>query len=271
MSRRKGSSNVTQAIIDAMLKKGGRGKRGGIWAIVAIVLAFFCFSLTSRTENERDDVSRDSEYSTQVQDDSSNVVTDSSYHDASDVSESSASERENSFPENDDARYRPDFEVDPPSVNVAPSNLRQVERAQPKGERVRVQRCVDGDTIIVINSLGRNERVRFTGCDTPETVKQGTPVEPFGPEASAYTKRRIAEANNEVLLVSDGDEYDKYGRRLAFVYLGNDDVSLNEELCRRGLARTRTEFRFSNEMKARLSKAAESARRERLGIYSLSN
>ena len=40
----------------------------------------------------------------------------------------------------------------------------------------RVERVVDGDTIAV-TSRGRDERVRYIGIDTPETVKPNAPVE----------------------------------------------------------------------------------------------
>ncbi|MFM7045831.1 MAG: thermonuclease family protein, partial [Ilumatobacteraceae bacterium] len=43
---------------------------------------------------------------------------------------------------------------------------------------------VDGDTIDV-DVDGRRERVRLIGIDTPETLKPDTPVECYGPEATA--------------------------------------------------------------------------------------
>lgn len=138
-----------------------------------------------------------------------------------------------------------------------------------RSERVIVERCVDGDTLVVVNSSGNRERVRLIGANTPETVKPNWPVEPFGSEASAYTKRRISEAGNVVTLVSDGPVYDRYKRRLAFIYLENVPVSLNEELCRQGLAVVETRYHYSKEMKKRLSEAAKEAKKDRLGIYSL--
>ena len=138
-----------------------------------------------------------------------------------------------------------------------------------QGERVNIERAVDGDTLIVFSSNGR-ERVRLIGANTPETVKKNWPVEPYGPEASAYTKRRVAESGNVATLVSDGDRQDKYGRRLAFVYLGNDTVSLNEELVRVGLAQASLQYRFSRAMKDRLAAAEAEAKSERRGIHSLS-
>src|SRR5215212_5503307 len=56
----------------------------------------------------------------------------------------------------------------------------------PSGEvaYAQVNRVVDGDTIEVDLS-GAQEDVRYIGIDTPETVKPDTPVQCFGPEASA--------------------------------------------------------------------------------------
>ena len=138
----------------------------------------------------------------------------------------------------------------------------------PGSEGVLVERCVDGDTLIV-NTASGTERVRLIGANTPETVKANTPIEPFGPEASAYTKQRVSEANNIAYLVSDGQKFDKYDRRLAFVYLGNDAVSLNEDLVRQGLARATLQYDFSREMKDRLANAQAVAQEEKRGIFSL--
>ncbi|HEY4377671.1 MAG TPA: thermonuclease family protein, partial [Acidimicrobiales bacterium] len=50
-----------------------------------------------------------------------------------------------------------------------------------------VVHVVDGDTVDVAFG-GDRERVRLLGIDTPETVKPNTPVQCWGPEASARTK-----------------------------------------------------------------------------------
>ncbi len=48
-------------------------------------------------------------------------------------------------------------------------------------------RVVDGDTIIV----GARERVRLIGVDTPETKHPQKPVEYFGREATAFTRKMV--------------------------------------------------------------------------------
>lgn len=156
------------------------------------------------------------------------------------------------------------FDLESPTATTADGL-----RAVPDVETGVVERCVDGDTLIVRFDDGTTERVRLIGANTPETVKPNSPVEPFGPEASAFTKRRVEEAGGAVRLVADGDRRDKYGRRLAFVYLADSEVSLNEELARSGFAKAQTQYRFSSEMKRRLEAAEDAARREKLGIHSL--
>lgn len=94
---------------------------------------------------------------------------------------------------------------------------------------------VDGDTIDV-RVQGRRERVRLIGIDTPETVRPDAPVECFGPEASAHTAELLA-VGTPVRLVRDVEARDDYGRLLAYVYRASDDLFVNLELVRAGLAR----------------------------------
>ena len=128
---------------------------------------------------------------------------------------------------------------------------------------VRVERCVDGDTLLLEGGV----RVRFIGANTPETKKPDWPVEPFGPEAAAFTQETIANAKNHVRLETDGDKTDRYGRQLALVYVG--DTLLNEELIRQGLARAETQYRYSNAMKTRFRAAEDEAQKAGRGIWSL--
>lgn len=100
-----------------------------------------------------------------------------------------------------------------------------------------VTRVIDGDTIEV--SLdGRQETVRLIGVDTPETVHPRVGVEPWGPEASAFTKRLLP-PGTRVRLELDVQERDPYGRLLAYVYLP-DGRMLNALLLEAGLAQLLT-------------------------------
>jgi micrococcal nuclease len=81
-------------------------------------------------------------------------------------------------------------------------------------ERVTVTRVVDGDTIHVRMPDGADETIRFIGVNTPEST---TRHEPYGEEASAYTKRALA--GRVLWLEFDSRLRDRYGRVLAYVSL----------------------------------------------------
>lgn len=140
--------------------------------------------------------------------------------------------------------------------------------ARPTGKDVltegvhRVQRVVDGDTLLMVGGA----RVRLEGVDTPETVREDYPVEPWGPEASAFTKEFVRKAGNQVKLTFGNERLDDYGRYLAFVWDG--ERMLNEELVRAGLAEARLGWNFSNNLKRRLRIAQEEAQRAERGIWS---
>ncbi|MFL5846298.1 MAG: thermonuclease family protein [Solirubrobacteraceae bacterium] len=97
-----------------------------------------------------------------------------------------------------------------------------------------VVRAVDGDTIVVRLPSGTEERVRYVGIDTPESVKPGTPVQCFAKAASDANAALVE--GRRVRLVRDVSERDRYGRLLAYVYRDDDDLLVNEELVRQGYA-----------------------------------
>ena len=135
-----------------------------------------------------------------------------------------------------------------------------------------VANVVDGDTLRVIDSAGTKYYVRLIGADTPETVKPNTPIEPYGIEASAFTKQKIAESGNRVRLAFDGEQIDKYGRSLAMVYLqmpDNKEVWLNELLIREGLARAQLQYRYSKGAKDAFQRAETEAKNAKRNLWSL--
>jgi micrococcal nuclease len=127
----------------------------------------------------------------------------------------------------------------------------------------RVVRVVDGDTIRV--RLGaRVERVRYIGVDTPESVKPGTPVQCFAKAASSANARLVA--GQEVRLVVDAEERDRYGRLLAYVYRARDGRFVNAELVEGGYARPLTippNVRYA----ARFASLARDAREADRGLW----
>jgi micrococcal nuclease len=124
-----------------------------------------------------------------------------------------------------------------------------------------VQRVVDGDTLRLPGRI----YVRLIGVDTPETVKPNWPVEPFGPEATQFTKEFIG--RQPIQLRLDHERTDQHGRWLAYVYVNGK--MLNEALLKAGLATAHTEYHYSESMKKRFREAEAAARKKRLGIWSL--
>lgn len=130
----------------------------------------------------------------------------------------------------------------------------------------RVVRAVDGDTLEVALDGGGTEMVRLIGVDTPETVKPDTPVQCFGPRASAFEHRTVE--GRRVRLLVGVEPRDAYGRLLAYVWVPgpSQDRFLEVELLRRGLARTLT-FHPNDRFAPRFEKLERSAASAGKGLW----
>ncbi len=122
---------------------------------------------------------------------------------------------------------------------------------------MRVERVVDGDTV-VLSGLGST---RLIGVDTPE-VHGG--AECYGREASAFAERALRRGRAVGVRVGV-ERRDRYGRALAYVYLG-DDRTFNETLVASGYARPLT-IGPNDELAPRLEDLADRAREKRLGLW----
>jgi len=103
---------------------------------------------------------------------------------------------------------------------------------------------VDGDTIDVTIDLGfdllKKERVRVAGVDTPEKRTRDLEEKALGLDATKWLKEKL-----ETTLRGD-DELSvrtelvggvgKYGRLLGWLYVGDSEVSLNEQMIDEGYA-----------------------------------
>jgi micrococcal nuclease len=85
---------------------------------------------------------------------------------------------------------------------------------------------VDGDTIRVLMPDGNEERVRLIGIDAPEDGSL------LAQKATSYLEDLIL--SEDVRLVVDVSDRDRFGRLLRYVYAG--DIFVNEEMVRAGLA-----------------------------------
>lgn len=90
-----------------------------------------------------------------------------------------------------------------------------------------VTRVVDGDTIEVAIS-GKKETIRLIGVDTPETVKPNHPVEPYGKEASDFTKSQLG--GKAVFIETDVQERDRYGRLLSYIWIEPPAEETDQEI-----------------------------------------
>ena len=106
-----------------------------------------------------------------------------------------------------------------------------------RGSTATVTHVVDGDTVDLQFGTGATERARLLGIDTPETVKPNTPVECYGPEASAHTKELLT-PGTRVIVQRDAEARDRYGRLLVYLWRASDGRFVNEDLITAGFART---------------------------------
>ncbi len=105
----------------------------------------------------------------------------------------------------------------------------------PGGLGGTVVRVVDGDTIHV--RIGdRVEKVRYIGVNTPEVHHPTKGEEPGGHAASEINRHLVI--GKHVRLELDVQERDRYGRLLAYVWVG--ETMVNAELVRLGYAQVMT-------------------------------
>ena len=109
---------------------------------------------------------------------------------------------------------------------------------------VSIDKVLDGDTIDVTIDLGfdlyKKERVRVAGVDTPEKRTRDLEEKALGLDATYWLKQKLADT------ISGEDELTirtelvggmgKYGRLLGWLYIGEDTVSLNEQMITEGYA-----------------------------------
>ncbi|UBH16578.1 thermonuclease family protein [Macrococcus armenti] len=113
------------------------------------------------------------------------------------------------------------------------SNNRMEKRLPFQRERleINVDYVIDGDTFI-----SKNKKYRLILVDTPETKHPQLGVQPYGVEASNYTKNKLE--NKKVEIEYDIQKTDRYGRQLVYVWL--EDKMYNAELIEKGYARVLT-------------------------------
>jgi len=98
------------------------------------------------------------------------------------------------------------------------------------GIEIKCTRVVDGDTIEIEDETRAKYRVRYIGIDTPEAT------EDYGDIATEKNKELVED--KVIKLEKDVSSTDKYGRILAYVYVG--DIFVNAYLVQEGYAQIST-------------------------------
>ncbi len=124
-----------------------------------------------------------------------------------------------------------------------------------------VTRVIDGDTLEV-NIAGTIYKVRYIGIDTPELDDKRAEYSALAQEATRYNRQLVE--GETVRLEQDVSETDKYGRLLRYVYV--DDIFVNAELVRQGLAWAKT-YEPDTKYQDTLEKAEAEARQDKIGIW----
>jgi len=109
---------------------------------------------------------------------------------------------------------------------------------------IEITKVLDGDTIDVLIDLGfdlyKKERVRVAGVDTPEKRTRDAEEKVLGIDATNWLKEKL-----ESTLAGDDDlvirtelvgGVGKYGRLLGWLYIGDAELSLNEQMITEGYA-----------------------------------
>ena len=109
---------------------------------------------------------------------------------------------------------------------------------------VKIDKVVDGDTIDVTIDLGfdlyKKERVRIAGVDTPEKRTRDLEEKALGLDATYWMKKQLEDtiAGDEELIIRTELKggTGKYGRLLGWLYVGENAISLNEQMITEGYA-----------------------------------
>lgn len=104
------------------------------------------------------------------------------------------------------------------TVAISPAMLEKEKVvAKKKEKKYKVVRVIDGDTIIA-KRKNKKYKIRLLGVDAPESVHPVTGKnDKCGERASKYTKKKLL--NKKVTIEYGKDKYDRFGRRLAYVYI----------------------------------------------------
>lgn len=131
-----------------------------------------------------------------------------------------------------------------------------------------VTRAFDGDTLEVDLADGAQAvtRIRLWGVDSPELAHAPDESDAyFGREAADTVQQHVVGRPVRIALDPNHETRDRYGRLLAYLFLEDSSITLNEMLVERGLAYA--DPRYPNAMKTRLAALEKEATRLKAGLW----
>jgi len=123
---------------------------------------------------------------------------------------------------------------------------------------------IDGDTVVVRDSIGRETHVRLIGVDAPEmNYEDERPPDYWAERATKYLEHR-AEGKTVIIRLETTQTRDKYDRLLAYLYATDTD-NLNLDLVRDGQAYA--DRRFGHTLRSQFEAAESDARKKGTGLW----
>jgi len=121
----------------------------------------------------------------------------------------------------------------------------------------KVVKIKDGDTIVVVDSIGQNRTLRLAEIDSPENNQ------PYGEKSKQFT---LSQVYHKIITYKITD-IDRYGRAVAMVYYGVKKKYLSAELIKNGMAWHYKKYSKSEE----LASLEIQARKNKIGLWSDTN
>jgi micrococcal nuclease len=127
-------------------------------------------------------------------------------------------------------------------------------------------KVVDGDTIDVNISDESKPltRIRLWGVDTPETKDSPQGAMYFSKQSTEFTRSMVLNKKVRLVLLPERTR-GYYGRLLAYVYLADTEIMLNEEIISQGYGYA--DRRFDHPWMQRFIKLEKRARKKEQGLW----
>lgn len=155
-------------------------------------------------------------------------------------------------------------EIIPQADNIASDSMSDTSELEE--DEAIISRVIDGDTLLVIDSEGEEERVRLLLIDTPESVHPDEPEEKYGPESSEYAEDYF-DVGDKVTLEVGKPKRDKYDRLLAYVW--KDGENFNKLMVEKGYARIAYVNDSNDQYLDEFEEAEKQAKKQQKKIWSI--